>query len=159
MPWSCDLLLTLVEPTCYFSLPLLRCVHHYCALTLPAYLHGKQQALPCGWHSVPLHPASADEDKGRVGLTGGRKGVLSRVAGRLSLTSSEAKHDSDASLSDQWLEFLAQQVEAADAAEAASKTRAGSQSPTLLVKSQPQHKIQEPVHHDWNSMQAPPCQY
>lgn len=81
--------------------------------------------------------------------------MLSRVAGRLSLTNSEPKHDSDASLSDQWLEFLAQQVEAADAAEAASKAKTELQLPTLLVNSQLQHSHQEPVQHDWNSMQVP----
>ena len=95
----------------------------------------------------------ADEDKARVGLTGLRRGVLSRVAGRLSLTSSDTKQDSDSSLADQWLDFLVQQAEAADAAEVAAKASASSQVPAESASA-----IGKPVlavQHNWNSMQSP----
>lgn len=95
----------------------------------------------------------ADEDKARVGLTGLRRGVLSRVAGRLSLTSSDIKQDSDSSLANQWLDFLVQQAEAADAAEVAAKASASSQVPA-----EPASAIGKPVlavQHNWNSMQTP----
>lgn len=91
----------------------------------------------------------ADEDKARIGLTGARRGIFGRVASRLSLTSSDTKQESDSSLADQWLDFLVQQAEAADAAEAAAKGAANSRS--LGDVSEPAPTIQ----HNWNSMQNP----
>ena len=95
----------------------------------------------------------AEEDKARVGLTGLSRGVLSRVAGRLSLTSSDTKQHSDSSLADQWLDFLVQQAEAADAAEIAANASASSQVPAESPSA-----ISKPVlavQHNWNSMQSP----
>lgn len=74
-------------------------------------------------HHDGEHWSAADEDKARVGLTRQRRGVFSRVAGALALTSPSSKAAStaaDDSLADQWLDFLIQQADAADAAESAA---------------------------------------
>lgn len=92
---------------------------------------------------------TADEDKAKVGLTGTRRGILGRVAGKLSLTSSDTKQDSDNSLADQWLDFLVRQAEAADAAEAAGKASVRSELPSSISRPVPS------VQHNWNSTQSP----
>lgn len=104
----------------------------------------------------------ADEDKARVGLTRQRKGVFSRVAGALSLSSPNSKASStaaDDSLADQWLDFLIQQADAADAAESA----AANSMDSSITSTPPQSKQflcldvsprAPPPLHDWSSTQA-----
>ena len=103
---------------------------------------------------------NADEDKTRVGLTRPHKGVFSRVAGALSLSSSSAKQAADDSLADQWLDFLIQQADAADAAgtaagvskgDATTSARPGSALNFNLEANQ--YSPTRPLH-DWNSMQG-----
>lgn len=103
----------------------------------------------------------ADEDKARVGLTQQRKGVLSRVAGALSLSSPTSKVSStatDDSLADQWLDFLIQQADAADAAESAA---AGTKDASV-VSTPPPPTTRKPLSldvsprpqfHNWSSTQ------
>lgn len=101
---------------------------------------------------------NADEDKARVGLTRPRKGVFSRVAGALSLSSSSSKQAADDSLADQWLDFLIQQADAAETAASVSKGDAVSSaqlSSALAVNLEAkQYSPSRPLH-DWNSMQSP----
>ena len=103
----------------------------------------------------------ADEDKARVGLTQPRRGVFSRVAGALSLSSPGARQPADDSLADQWLDFLIQQADAADAASNAAAASGDSGAPTEQPKSAmsvnlaaEQYPASRPLH-DWNSMQSP----
>ena len=104
---------------------------------------------------------NADEDKARVGLTRPRKGVFSRVAGALSLSSSSFKQAADDSLADQWLDFLIQQADAADAAETAASVSKGdavsSAQPSSALNVNLEAKQYSPGRplHDWNSMQSP----
>lgn len=94
---------------------------------------------------------NADEDKSRIGLTGAPRGIFGRVAGRLSLTSSDTKQESDTSLADQWLDFLVQQAEAADAAEAAAAAKGAANSRSLADVSE----LAPTIQHNWNSMSNP----
>lgn len=103
---------------------------------------------------------NADEDKARVGLTRPHKGVFSRVAGALSLSNSSSKQAADDSLADQWLDFLIQQADAADAAETAASVSKGDAVPSARPSSAlhvnleaNQHSPTRPLH-DWNSMQS-----
>lgn len=105
--------------------------------------------------------AFTDEDKARVGLTRPRKGVLSRVAGALSLSNSRSKQAADDSLADQWLDFLIQQADAADAAETAASVSKGDAVSSARPNSAlnvnlevDQFSPTRPLH-DWNSMQSP----
>ncbi|DBA84917.1 TPA: hypothetical protein ACH3X1_005929 [Trebouxia sp. C0004] len=103
--------------------------------------------------------AFTDDDKARVGLTQPRKGVFSRVAGVLSLSSSSARQAADESLADQWLDFLIQQADAADAAETAagvSKDTSSAQPGSALnVNLEANRSLATRPLHDWNSMQSP----
>ena len=102
--------------------------------------------------------ACADEDEARVGLTCQRKGVFSRVTGAFSLSGPQATSSNSAedSLGDQWLEFLIQQADAADAAETAAASDRSpltlSDPPTnrksLMLDASPQRPL-----HDWSSTQ------
>ena len=96
-----------------------------------------------------------------MGLTRPRRGVLSRVAGALSLSSPDAKQSADDSLADQWLDFLIQQADAADAAVNAAGASRDHGAPTAQPKSATgvnltaeQYPATRPLH-DWNSMQSP----
>ena len=107
---------------------------------------------------LPDGHVHADEDKAKIGLTRQRRGMLSRVAGALALSSPSPKQAADESLVDQWLEFLIQQADAADAAAenaALAQQPAGSPQPSVrsASASQPDHVLQtsRPLH-DWNSM-------
>jgi len=96
-----------------------------------------------------------------VGLTRPRKGVFSRVAGALSLSSSSAKQAADDSLADQWLDFLIQQADAADAAETAAGVPKGdatsSARPSSALSVNLEANGYSPTRplHDWNFMQSP----
>ena len=96
-----------------------------------------------------------------MGLTRPRRGVLSRVAGALSLSSPDAKQFADDSLADQWLDFLIQQADAADAAVNAAGASRDNGAPTAQPKSATsvnlateQYPAGRPLH-DWNTMQSP----
>ena len=109
----------------------------------------------------PEGTCNADEDKARVGLTRPCKGVLSRVAGALSLSNSRSKQAADDSLADQWLDFLIQQADAADAAETAASVSKGdavsSARPSSALNVNLEADQFSPTRplHDWNSMQSP----
>ena len=103
-----------------------------------------------------------DEDKARVGLTRQRKGVFSRMAGALSLSSPNSKASStaaDDSLADQWLDFLIQQADAADAAEIAAANNTDSSITSTPPRSKQSLSLDVSPHappplHDWSSTQT-----
>lgn len=103
-------------------------------------------------HVIEYAVQFADEDKARVGLTGTRRSVFSRVAGRFSSASADSNQDSD-SLADQWLDFLVQQAAAADAAEVAAKAFTHDETPIAPASGMSQPVLS--VQHNWNSMQSP----
>lgn len=91
-----------------------------------------------------------------------RRGVFSRVAGALSLNSPAAKPAADDSLADQWLDFLIQQADAADAAEtAAAGTTADAaltipeQDRELAINTTINRVLPSRPLHDWSSTQSP----
>ena len=105
-------------------------------------------------------PAYADEDKERVGLIRARRGVFGRVAGALSLSSPSRKQAADDSLADQWLDFLIQQADAADAAETAAALPTEKAVTPLQQSSRPALGTQLQLHspsqrtHNWSSLQT-----
>ena len=108
------------------------------------------------------YECAVDEDKARVGLTRQRKGVLSRVAGALSLSSPTSKASStaaDDSLADQWLDFLIQQADAADAAESAAAISVDSSITSTPPRSKQSLSLEVSPRaslplHDWSSTQT-----
>ena len=105
-------------------------------------------------------PVCVDEDKERVGLTRARRGVFGRVAGALSLSSPSPKQAADDSLADQWLDFLIQQADAADAAENAAALPIDKDVTPPQQSSGPVLGTQLQLHspsqrtHNWSSLQT-----